>query len=307
MILESLLSKMESIQTYQQKYHLGGKINFRDVNGVPVMDIASEKAKASVSLQGGQILSFSAHGEKEILFTAKEPGFARGKSIRSGAPVCWPWFGPHPTEGDYPAHGFIRNSPMELTSVKESEKGIHIELALKEDDHTLALFPFTFRFTVEICISEKLEISMVTINDDEKPFTISEAFHTYFLVGDIGNVSVSGLNGVHYLDKVAHETKTETSDSITIGGEVDRVYLHSSSTVTIRDTSMAREIVIEKEGSNSTVLWNPWIEKSQNLKLHENEYRTFVCVETANALENSVTIEPGQTHRHKATIYSRGL
>ena len=46
------------------------------------------------------------------------------------------------------------------------------------------------------------------------------------------------------------------------------------------------------------MIWNPWEEKAQQMvdMGEPDEWRRMICVETANALENSVVISPGRTH-----------
>jgi glucose-6-phosphate 1-epimerase len=44
-------------------------------------------------------------------------------------------------------------------------------------------------------------------------------------------------------------------------------------------------------------VWNPWAEKSaQMADMGEGSYRGMLCVESANAAENAVTVAPGQHH-----------
>ena len=81
-------------------------------------------------------------------------------------------------------------------------------------------------------------------------------------------------------------------------GEFDRVYLNTTADCVIHDANLGREIRISKSGSESTVIWNPWAEKAQQMADMgtADEWRQMICVETANALENSVVISPGRTH-----------
>ena len=54
--------------------------------------------------------------------------------------------------------------------------------------------------------------------------------------------------------------------------------------------------MIEKQGSNSTVVWNPWIAKSQQMPDFGNdEYQRMVCVESGNVSSNQITLPPGHT------------
>ncbi|MFM7604052.1 MAG: hypothetical protein ACKO8Z_02490, partial [Prosthecobacter sp.] len=81
-----------------------------------------------------------------------------------------------------------------------------------------------------------------------------------------------------------------------IDQEVDRLYT-SDASVIVDDPMMHRELRIEKAGSLSTVVWNPWIEKSTRLAdLPDEAYPDFVCVETTNAGEDAVALQPGETH-----------
>jgi glucose-6-phosphate 1-epimerase len=66
---------------------------------------------------------------------------------------------------------------------------------------------------------------------------------------------------------------------------------------------LARRIRIVKRGSLSTVVWNPWMEKSARLgDMGQDGYRKMVCVETANAGRDQVTLAPGERHLIAAEI-----
>jgi D-hexose-6-phosphate mutarotase len=84
---------------------------------------------------------------------------------------------------------------------------------------------------------------------------------------------------------------------VTIDGEVDRIYVGTRSECVIEDSAIGRKIHIRKQGSESTVVWNPWIARSRKLgDLGEEGYRSMLCVESANAAEDSVDIAPGEIH-----------
>lgn len=60
---------------------------------------------------------------------------------------------------------------------------------------------------------------------------------------------------------------------------------------------MQRRIRIAKQGSHSTVVWNPWIEKANQMgDLGPDGYLKMLCVESANAAEDVVTVKPGKKH-----------
>lgn len=299
---------MQTIDELKQNYSLKGKIDFREENDILLLEVNTAHSTAKIALQGAQILSFIPHGEKDLLFQSKNLASRKGGSIRAGAPVCWPWFGPHPEENDLPAHGLARTSVFQLIAAKEKDdEEVEVQFELTDDEHTIALFPHSFRLIATMNIGKALTISLTTEHNGESDFTITEALHTYFAIGDIEQVEIAGLNGAKYHDKVAHVTKEETDDTIRISSETDRVYVNTESSITIRDHSMKREIILERTDCKSTVVWNPWEEKAKGLKMPEGEFRAMLCVENGNVLENAVTLKPGESHTMTAKIYSHGL
>jgi glucose-6-phosphate 1-epimerase len=102
---------------------------------------------------------------------------------------------------------------------------------------------------------------------------------------------------------MANVRKIEDRDAIRLTGETDCVYLNSRNAVTINDPVMGRKIRVEKSGSNSTVVWNPFEKKAATMAdIGAGEWRKYVCVEAVNALENTVTVAPGATHKIGTTL-----
>jgi glucose-6-phosphate 1-epimerase len=76
--------------------------------GLPVAEIRNSHAAASVAVQGGHVITFQPHGQAPVLWVSSLSAYTPGKTIRGGIPVCWPWFGTHPTDPSKPFHGFVR-------------------------------------------------------------------------------------------------------------------------------------------------------------------------------------------------------
>jgi glucose-6-phosphate 1-epimerase len=135
-------------------------------------------------------------------------------------------------------------------------------------------------------------------NRDATPFTYEAALHTYFHVSDAREVEVTGLEGVEFIDKVdAGTRKQQGAEPLRFTGETDRVFVQTTAPVTLHDPGMKRRIVVEKTGSLTTVVWNPWIAKSAAMAdFGDDEWPGMVCIETANAGENAVTLAPGAVH-----------
>jgi len=57
----------------------------------------------------------------------------------------------------------------------------------------------------------------------DQSFTFTTLLHTYFRLLNIGDVTISGLSKLEYIDKVANgERKQEQSTLLTVNGFTDR-------------------------------------------------------------------------------------
>ena len=75
--------------------------------------------------------------------------------------------------------------------------------------------------------------------------------------------------------------------------ETDRIYLDTPATTTVTDAATGRVITVAKQGSASTVVWNPWIDKAAAMAdFGDDEYTGMVCVETCNIRDNTITLAP---------------
>lgn len=267
-------------------------------------EIINSHAKARISIYAGQVLSYQPLKESEdLLFVSEKAYFQPGKAIKGGVPVCWPWFGNDPQDKGRPAHGFVRSSPWQVSESRRIEGGFtRLVLTAPEDEETKAQLQIT------IDVGTQLNISLTTTNQGDSPMLLTQALHTYFQVGDIASVGVYGLEGRSYIDKVDGMTAKLQDEPLRISSEVDRIYTGIEEEVVINDASLGRKIHITAEGSNSVVVWNPWIEKSAHMAdFKDDDYLQMICVETANAGPDQVTVPAGESHRLQANYrISRG-
>lgn len=288
------------IDTLNRRFGIPNHLHFSsDPNEFVVAEINNFHARASLCLQGAQVLTFQPINHDPVLYLSKAARYVGGKSVRGGIPVCWPWFGPHATDAQKPAHGIARSSLwriIETVALNDGATRVVLELAPVAEHRTL--WPYDTRVQLHVSVGPTLTVELVTHNESTQPIQISEALHTYFQVSDIESVSVSGLQGCTYVDKVTGGAPAIQQQAISIHGETDRVYLHTAAECIIHDPGLRRRIHIAKTGSRSTVVWNPWSEKALKLgDLGDDGYRCMLCVETANALDDSVSVAAGKEHR----------
>jgi len=283
----------------RKRYGIAGTVDFsQDSNGLPAVEIHNRHCSCRIALQGAQLLQWTPTGQEPVVWLSPKAKFVAGKSARGGIPVCWPWFGPHPSESGFPAHGFARGTIWEVVESAALEDGAHrlgFRLARTEADATQ--WPHASMLEIRFTLGASLEIELVTRNDGKAAFTLAEALHTYCTVGDVRAIRVLGLDGVEYLDRVGAPRRLRQTGPVAIEGEVDRLYMGTGSECIIEDPSLKRRIRIEKRGSRSTVVWNPGDKKAAAMgDFEEGGHLRMLCVESANAGDDAVTVQPGETH-----------
>jgi len=290
-----------NIEQLNSEFGLAGRLRFvAGQGGFPVAEIDNGLAKARISVYGGQLLSFQPADEPEdLMFLSHSAYYQEGKAIKGGAPVCWPWFGPDPEGAGRPAHGFVRNRLWEVWGTEALADGAtRIILGLTDSEQTREIWPHRFRFSIEITIGSSATLELVTANCGHEALTITQALHTYFKVGDIGQAQVLGLEGNDYLDKVDGGTQKRQDGPVAISGEVDRIYTGVEGDLVIDDQALGRRIRIVTGGSRSAVVWNPWAEISTQMgDLADDDYTRMLCVETTNAGPDAVQVPAGGEYR----------
>lgn len=289
---------MQDLNKLNRLFNREDKVRFVEgPSGMPLIQVATARAEASIALYGGQILSFKPAGAEHDLFYLSENAiYQQGKAIRGGVPLCWPWFGDDPGALGRQAHGFARNLFWDVLDSQLHDDNVEITLGLESTATSKQWWPSEFRLRKKIFIGDQLKISLQTENKGEIPFSMSKALHSYFRVGDIKQAHVSGLDGVDYLDKTEGFAKHKQTGDVTAAGETDRVYLDAPNRVEIVDQAFHRRIEIEHQGADNFVVWNPWDKAAQLKDMPDEDYEQFLCVETANAIANSVIVAPGAVH-----------
>ncbi|MEK7207833.1 MAG: D-hexose-6-phosphate mutarotase [Pseudomonadota bacterium] len=297
---------MTDFSALNARFGVSGQVVFKQgPGGLAVVEVANSQGTATIALQGAHVMTWAPRGAQPVIWLSRAAKFAPGKSIRGGAPICWPWFGPHATESSYPGHGFARTVPWEVIEARACANGAtYLVLRLVPSDATRAQWPQATPVEARITVGRTLEIDLVTRNEGTAPVTIGDALHTYFEVSDVRKTAIHGLGGCPYLDKVDGGKRKSQTGPVTIGAEVDRVYLDSTADCLIDDPGLGRRIRVHKRGSRSTVVWNPWIDKAAKMGDFGNHgYLNMVCVESTNAADDVVTLAPGGEH-HLDVTYS---
>jgi glucose-6-phosphate 1-epimerase len=268
--------------------------------GLPRLAIAGSHGTAALYFQGAHLTAWHpANAAAPVLWLSRESRFEPGKAIRGGVPICLPWVGANASDPAAPAHGFARLRDWTLIDANEDVHGV-ITLTMELSSAPPHVFTAQYRVT----FGDSLTMELSVHNPGSVPFIFEEALHTYFAVGNIHTVAVSGTEDTDYLDKVAGFARRRQSDApIAFTGETDRVYLNTHTTCLIHDPDLRRTIAIRKSGSDTTVIWNPWIDKAKAMPdFGDVEWTQMVCVETCNVNVHAKTLQPGERHSMTATL-----
>ena len=271
--------------------------------GLPRLEVKTPEASGELYLHGAQVTGWRPTGQDEVLFVSRQSRWEAGKAIRGGIPVCFPWFRNKADDSKAPAHGFARTRSWQVASVAAEGDGVTAVLALESDESSLLWWLHAFRTTLRVHFGAQLTVALSVLNTGKAPFSFEEALHTYHRVGDAARVRVGGLDGVTYLDNVDGNVRKTQQGNVVFQGPTDNAYLATQSELTLHDPVLDRTLRIDKRGSRTTVVWNPWESGAKAMAdLGDEEWREMTCVEASNILSGAVTLEAGQTHTMETTI-----
>jgi glucose-6-phosphate 1-epimerase len=317
---------MMDLAELENKFGLPGVLGFeKTASGLVAVHVTTAHAKATVYLQGAHLTDWQPAGQKPVVFLSARSAMEPGKPIRGGVPVIFPWFGERHDGKAGPQHGFARTSVWDLAFAALAGEDLHLTFTLEPTDASRDLGFDHFKLAYTMTIGRKLTLELTVLNDSGSggsrahgadagvslgaPLVFEEALHTYYAVGDARRVSIDGLGGVTYIDKVDDfKRKVQPEGTLKFAGRTDRPYLNTTATCVLHDPANSRRIVVEKSGSKSTVVWNPWSEFTATMVDMEPEaWIHMTAVETANVAEDAVTLKAGETHAMRATVSVEGI
>lgn len=294
-----MTSQPQTLVELVANYAIPDRLRFDlHASGLIVGYATCEVSHGQFFLHGAHVTHFQpARAPHPLLFMSKESLFANDKAIRGGVPICFPWFGPSANPGE-PAHGWARLANWQVLSSNADDESVTVIL---ETSHP----PFHLHYLIRF--GDKLTTELTATNRSDHDATCEVALHTYFAIGDIDAVSVEGdLEALPFLDQLTGQIHPAMGEAIRFTEETDRVYQGDARTILIVDDAWKRTIEIASEGSHSTVVWNPWIAKSQRMAdFGDEEYRSMVCIETANVKDRRIVLGPGGVSTTRVTLSPR--
>lgn len=269
-----------------------------------------------ISQQGAQILSYQEDQQPPLIWLSEQAAYQRGQSVRGGVPICWPWFGNlqrnpqtvqamHLQPDTAPAHGLVRSLDWQLRGIDNLDDGIQLDFAFNSATQPLADWPHATELHLRIRLDGRLHIQLSSRNLGDTPLAISQALHSYFAVSDIRQVEVDGLHGCRYIETLEDWQQRQQDGTLHFSGETDRIYLDTPAQLSILDRAWQRRIHLHSSGSNSAVLWNPWIDKAQRLsQFAADAWHGMLCIEHANVMDDIRVLAAGEQHQLDLSLWA---
>ncbi len=263
----------------------------------PAIRIENSHGVTEISLYGGQVVSFVPANKKQFgIWKNPHAIYRKGKAIRGGIPVCFPWFSQHITDKSLPQHGFARTAMWEFESHEIVDGKEYINIALSDTPETRAIWNYGFKLTLSVCCDRHLAVALTAHNTDDKPWTFSAALHSYISVSDITKVSIDCGEIKQLIDSAKGNTPVVLNGPIHIDRPIDWQYIQCMSEgrfnpLILNDTGKKRAQRLRI--GPSFQLWNPWIEGSCKFDdMHPDAYKSFICIEPAILQRLPVNVKP---------------
>ncbi|HBN88262.1 D-hexose-6-phosphate mutarotase [Rheinheimera aquimaris] len=251
---------------------------FAHLTDLPCITLQYGNATAVISLYGGQVLSYRPAPDVDKLWLSPLAQWHNQTPIRGGVPICWPWFGPadsrvNPKQNKVPNHGVVRTRMWQLVNQHTDDSHANATLEITVDDLPHHAGDVTLQ--LQVILDSRLTINLCC----NTSLPQQAALHSYFAITELTQTRVQPLPR-QYSDKVTATTVSDASEQAIFNAEVDRVYPSPAASLQLLMPDSV--VTLNQHGQDATVVWNPWVERSQQITdLHDNSYLEFICVETA--------------------------
>ena len=265
---------------------------------------------AIVALHGAHLLSWLPTGQRDVFWLSPQ-AVPEPAAIRGGVPVCWPWFAKQGMLESAAQHGPVRNLPWQISAIHGSS----------DDEISLSLAPCAqvgqsagldavqpgLQVSLRITLGRTLSQVLHTRNLGSQAFHLTQALHNYLAVSDAAQIAIEGLTGLPYQDRLRELATAVQQGLFALDQACDRTYYHSTGQPTHRytliDPVWQRRIVIDTQGSQSVVVWNPGSEGARKMSdVPDDGWRDFFCIEAANAGPDVIALAAGAEHRLEQTL-----
>lgn len=236
--------------------------------------------QAVFSRQGAQLLHFRPQGERSMLWCASKWPALSTAPIRGGIPVCWPWFGSHPSESDWPQHGWARQREWRLLDAHADESLVQVSWQLDIEDWHVRL---------DARLGRELEMELSSYHEDDSDCLFSFALQPYWRLGSLRRSVVHGMEL-----EGAQRPASPLPNTWTPRGAVKQV-LYNTGALVIEDAGWQRRLRVDKNATAGSVIWHPGSRTVEQVEPGEAD--RFLCVGAAGYRPGGLILGQGERMR----------
>lgn len=296
--------------------------------GFPTVKLISSSGmhKCQIYLQGATLTSWICDGVEQI-YLSPNAVFESSKPIRGGIPIVFPQFS-QPNKS-LPQHGFARTNTWEFLQSSVEQSSLSATFRLSDSEATRSMWHHSFSLLYRVTLDKtslRTELTIVNpASPENQPFSCNALLHSYLLVPSIHDVSISGLSGYQYLDKVQNGSMIiDEKEKIVVQSEVDRIYLptpgRNLNHLTLHDDKRNHLLVTTEfhasihkfhddasktllddndnyssSESTNAVIWNGWQERCKAIgDIPDDAYLNYVCIEPG-IVSTMIELSPGDS------------
>lgn len=276
-------------------------IIFYRKNSLPVIKLSNSAGSLEVSTYGAHVLSWTPAGGTDVLWMSPSSPWKEGAALRGGIPVCFPWFGPNRIHADWQLHGFVRTRIWDIEKIECADDCTSLVLSLDGSRIENRFGYGEFGLKLEIILSRSLTMKFTVQNRSVSDFTFENGLHTYF-AGNPQSVCLESLDGVKYYDKVDNFSEHVRKGQFCFDKDLEQAHFYMAAPARNTVDMCGKKLLIDHEGFSSAIIWSPG-EKAglANPEIGEG-WKDFFCFESANAIDDRITIGPGSSHTSSVTI-----
>ena len=205
-------------------------------------------------------------------------------------------------------HGLVRNVPWQVSALHHCSDD-EISLTLQPILPPVKLMaaagmPAGLHVSLRLTLGQTLSQTLQTHRLGGPPFELSQALHSYYAVSHAQRVTIEGLQGLTYTDRLRDLTQDVQRTAFALDKSCDRTYAHPldvpaqlNHRYTLVDAAWQRRIVMDVAGSRSVVVWNPGQESTRTIvDVPDDKWPDFMCIEATNAGPDVIHLQAGESH-----------
>jgi glucose-6-phosphate 1-epimerase len=201
-----------------------------------------------------QVTSWKRATGDEMLFADAGAAAASDASIAGGIAMSF-----HDATAVDPAtaHRVARIVTWDLVEHGKSLSGAEYALLRSaESIAARAFMPQPFVATVRVTLDEGLSTALTLENTGTESFSFQCAMHTCLRVGDVGRVTIDGLEGATYRDELARgRERRSRRAALRVDGPMDRIYLRRPDRVAVHDQARDVTVLVDRAGFADLMVW----------------------------------------------------